>query len=285
MPYSNIWTERAKAQGLFTVPLEKVFLGQSIRGQSKTEPSHELQVLARYIVCVYLPMAIQIKHKWDSVHAARHLAEELRRQRKYTTGAELTVVQDSVARNALMGHPESITMVMLGDDNEQVRTAAVRTIIAARQRNTGSVLASGQSTVASEEEQPSVGTSKQMEKKLPRKRPNERTRCRSGGADVRRYQVLPSEVNRSAATYQELHRGMEAMMQAENIEPPFLRSFSMEQVMELSGSPLRTGIPCHTQSTERAVKRTTESVSNVCGADRQDGKALNKIASRRRAHE
>ena len=46
--------------------------------------------------------------------------------------------------------------------------------------------------------------------------------------------------------------------------------------------PLVTGIPSHTQSTERAVKLTTEAIGSGYGADRQAGTSLNKIAYRKR---
>ena len=46
--------------------------------------------------------------------------------------------------------------------------------------------------------------------------------------------------------------------------------------------PLATDIPSHTQSTERAVKLTTEAVGAVSGADRQTGLSLNKRAYRER---
>ena len=61
-----------------------------------------------------------------------HLTEELRLQRRYITGDALTVVQNSVARNALMAHPESILLVILGDDDQQIRTAAVSMTVASR---------------------------------------------------------------------------------------------------------------------------------------------------------
>ena len=41
-------------------------------------------------------------------------------------------------------------------------------------------------------------------------------------------------------------------------------------------------LPCHTHSTERAVKLTTQVVVTVVGADREDGKALNILARRHR---
>ena len=57
---------------------------------------------------------------------------------------------------------------------------------------------------------------------------------------------------------------------------------SDEELEELLLAPLKTGVPCHTQSTERAVKLTTEAAAVVTGAARQDGCSLNKREFRRR---
>ena len=67
-----------------------------------------------------------------------------------------------------------------------------------------------------------------------------------------------------------------------NLEPPFISSFSTERPNELVDEPLRTSVPCHTQSTERSVKMTTEAVVAVIGSDRQDSCNLNKEAYHRR---
>lgn len=62
----------------------------------------------------------------------RDLTEQLRLQRIYITGDALAVVQNSVARNALIAHLESILLAMLGDDVQQIRPAAVSKILASR---------------------------------------------------------------------------------------------------------------------------------------------------------
>ena len=65
-------------------------------------------------------------------------------------------------------------------------------------------------------------------------------------------------------------------------EPPFISSFSTERLNKLVDGPLRTSVPCHTQSTERSLKMTTEAAAAVPGAVRQDGYSLNKVGYRRR---
>ena len=44
--------------------------------------------------------------------------------------------------------------------------------------------------------------------------------------------------------------------------------------------PFKTDVPCHTHSTERAVKLTTEAASCMMHSERQNGVGLNKLAFR-----
>ena len=67
-----------------------------------------------------------------------------------------------------------------------------------------------------------------------------------------------------------------------DVELPFIRTFSTEQLNGLLDEPLRSAVPCHTQSTERSVKLTIEATAAVMGTERQDGHSLNKVAYRRR---
>ena len=183
-----------------------------------------------------------------------------------------------------MAYPENIMLAMLGDDDEQVRTAAVDIIIASRQTQAAASEVgqgrAGPSTTASEHGHHASRTSRQPESSISRRRTGSKSNNRAARACVRRFQVPPAQVNRCAATYKELQCSIEQIIDARGVEPPFMKGLTQSQLRELATTPLRTGIPCHTQSTERAVKLTTESVSSVCGADRQDGKALNKKAFR-----
>ena len=105
-----------------------------------SNPTPQLAALARYVVCVYVPMLVQVKHQWDLVHAARHLAEQLRRQRDNFSGDLLLVMQQGVTNNALMAHPESIVLGMLSDPSREVREEAVCLLTKARESpGTGTV--------------------------------------------------------------------------------------------------------------------------------------------------
>ena len=106
-------------------------------------------------------------------------------------------------------------------------------------------------------------------------------RARRQAGSVRQFRVHSASVNVSARQYTELVDITEYARVAD-IEPPCVRPLSDNDLGGLLDNPLRTGVPCHTQSTERAVKLTTQSSGAVAGALRQDGYSLNKIAFRRR---
>ena len=96
--------------------------------------SDELATLARYIVAVYEPTIMAIRHRPDLVEATRHLFDELQLQRRHLSGASLDTVQKSLARNGMMAHPENIALAMLGDDQREVRSEVVKLIREARGR-------------------------------------------------------------------------------------------------------------------------------------------------------
>ena len=70
-----------------------------------------LTTFALYIVAVYVPTVIAIKHMPYLVEAPRHLFNELRRQRQHMIGPDLQTVQKSLCGNALMAHPENVVSV------------------------------------------------------------------------------------------------------------------------------------------------------------------------------
>lgn len=105
-----------------------------------------------------------------------------------------------------------------------------------------------------------------------------RMRDRRSAGLVRRFRR--PEIRLEAEHYTELV-DVHAAADDADVEPPYcglLSDADLEQCLE---APLVTGIPCNTQSTERAVRSTTESVARVSGARRQDGCSLNKGAFRR----
>ena len=64
-----------------------------------------------------------------STDPARHLAEQIRRQRTCLSGDGLRVVQASVSRNSYVAHPEIIMLAILGDENPSVRADAMELVL------------------------------------------------------------------------------------------------------------------------------------------------------------
>ena len=54
--------------------------------------SDELATLARYIVAVYEPTIMAIRHRPDLVEATRHLFDELQLEHRHLSGASLDTV-------------------------------------------------------------------------------------------------------------------------------------------------------------------------------------------------
>ena len=202
---------------------------------SVPEPPASLVKLATYVACIYVPCVVMIRTQWDLVHAPRHLAEQVSRQRRYLNGEDLQVVQKSVAHNAYMAHPENVVLGMLGDENPVIREEAVQLI--------------------------------------------RRMRDRRGAWPVRRFRK--PEIKLEAGHYTELVN-VHAAAAAADVEPPYCGLVSDTDLEQCLETPLVTRIPCNTQSTERAVRCTTESAARVSGARWQDGCSLNKGAFRRR---
>ena len=201
---------------------------------SCSQPSDSMVKLVRYVVTVYVPAVIGIRSEWDVVHAPRHLADQIRRQRACLSGDDLSVVQASVSRNSYMAHAENIMLAMLGDENPSVRADAVALILDMRRH-------------------PCLATPRSFRK---------------------------PKLNFEAEHYTEL-TDLRAT-EASSVEPPYCMAMDTAQLNACLLTPLRTGVPNNTQSTERAVKLTTEVAAAVCGVERQDGCALNKLTFRRR---
>ena len=101
---------------------------------------------------------------------------------------------------------------------------------------------------------------------------------------VRQFRVSHADVNVAARHYTELTDIAQYARKAD-IEPPYTLPLSDEELGRLVDEPLRTRVPCHTQSTERSVQTTTISAGRVKGVKREDGYSLNKQAFRCRCKE
>ena len=199
---------------------------------SQAEPSPDLTTLARYIVCVYVPVVMAIKQRPDVVDAPAHICDTLRRQHQHLEGDSLDVVVKNTKRNTYMAHPENVLLAMLGDQNHEVRAQGVDHIRNIR-ANTASTTNNNTSRPVCSFRTPAVNT--------------------------------------AAARYTELVDVKELVDDGMDIEPPSTKAMSDLEIDNFLLEPLTTGVPSHTQSTERAVKATTEAVAAISGQDRQDG--------------
>ena len=93
-------------------------------------------------------------------------------------------------------------------------------------------------------------------------------RGRRQTGEVRRLKC--PEIDVTATHYAEL-TDLESYAERVDIELPCTRLLSDADLCALMEQPYQTHVPCHTQSTERAVELTSESAAAVSGADRQDG--------------
>ena len=93
---------------------------------SHAQPSADLTTLARYIVCVYVPVVMAIKHRPDVVDAPVHICDSLHRQREHFDSEALDVVIKNIKRNSYMAHPENVLLAMLGDQKADVRAEGVQ---------------------------------------------------------------------------------------------------------------------------------------------------------------
>ena len=88
-------------------------------------------------------------------------------------------------------------------------------------------------------------------------------------------------VNTDAEDYIHLVDIRGLVKNGEMTQTPYTRNMDQATLQNFTQQALRTRIPAHTQSTERAVNLTAESAAAVFGAEQQDGAALNKRAYRR----
>ena len=162
---------------------------------------------------------------------------------------------------------------MLGDENRDTRAEAVNLIQIIRERRRRSRQQQQQ-----EQQQPPPPPPPRRSQR--RRQQQQQQQPPLPPIPIRHFQLPDIDLN--AKRYTELVDVRQAVEQGADIEPPCIMQMDEADLSQFLHTPLRIAIPCHTQSTERAVKLTTESVSAVTGPERQDGYALNKRAFRRK---
>ena len=207
--------------------------------------------LSLYIIGVYLRLHLNIKYKSNITDGPAHLFNEIALQKKYLSGSDLKIVQDSVQNNCWFANPECILVSMLASGNGSYREKAVEIIKNARC---------------------SKDTSKSKRKKKKQKA-------------IRRF-VKP-KVQFDASDYNELCKtrkkdGVYKFIDSKGTwtpvtEPPLTIGLNTTELEAFREIPLTTTYLCHTQPVERNVKLTSEATSTISGRLRQIGEALSTV--------
>ena len=100
---------------------------------STSNPTPNLQMLASFIVRVYVPVWFAIKSKPSCKDGARHIWLTVRLSRLLPPEVR-SVIDPVIQRNAYFCHPENLLLAMLADEREHVRQLALRRILKAKQQ-------------------------------------------------------------------------------------------------------------------------------------------------------
>lgn len=207
---------------------------------SERSPSEILQAIVRYIMNVYAPMIFKLKQKSSIVHGALHLYDMIESS-KCLAPRHLSIVHDSIARNAFFAHPESIILAMVDDEDENIRQNGWQKVLRARL------------------------TTLNNEKVRTFKVPTINFECQSYTDMV----DMDSALNTDPPILEEIE------VRENNIE--FLAS---RKITDHDFGNFLREIPSNTQAVERCVQLVAQSAKNVCGEEARDGMIVNTLASR-----
>ena len=93
---------------------------------STKSPLKEFQLLIHAIINVYGPSWFQIKCHPRSTDGPKNLFKMVEFSKKLQKNLKETV-QKVMQRNGYFAHPEAILLLMLADENEEIRAQAVNT--------------------------------------------------------------------------------------------------------------------------------------------------------------
>ena len=98
---------------------------------STTSPSNKVQSLIYTIIHFYGPSWFQIKCHPRSTDGPKNLFKMVQFSKKLKKNLQETA-QKVMQRNGYFAHPEAILLLMLADENEEIRAQAVNTILTIR---------------------------------------------------------------------------------------------------------------------------------------------------------
>lgn len=103
---------------------------------STSEPSHNLRILADFVIRVYAPMWFEIKTKPFCVYGSKHLHKMITLSR-YLPANLKKIVDPVLQRNGYFGHSENILLSMLADNRNHIKELALRRIVKIREQTSG----------------------------------------------------------------------------------------------------------------------------------------------------
>lgn len=95
-------------------------------------PSRKLNILATYIMRVYVPMYFNIKYKSSAVYGSVHFSKFIIYS-QYLPKDLLPLIQNVFKNNSYFAHPENIILSMLFDERPNVRRLGCEKILNARE--------------------------------------------------------------------------------------------------------------------------------------------------------
>ena len=90
--------------------------------------------LVRYIIFVFLPTFLAVKHHGLFHHGPYHLLQEVKAVDKYLNEEEKEVVRRIIKVNGFFGHQENIIIALLCSNSIEERSLGVSTILNIRRK-------------------------------------------------------------------------------------------------------------------------------------------------------
>ena len=103
---------------------------------SLDEPPQNLEILVNFCLTVYFPTWFEINLYNQLTHGSKVFFSLIKRINSLTNQDLRQVAQNVVQRNGYFGHPESILIAMLGDDDQAVRDKGVNHVLSLRKNDT-----------------------------------------------------------------------------------------------------------------------------------------------------
>lgn len=205
---------------------------------SYEKPPETIDILAEYIVKIYIPVLLAIKNQPSHIHGSRHLylLASLCKMHfdkpKYAAAGVYGELVHVINNNCYYANHENILVAMVTDNNHEIRKEAYQNLIIAS-------LITGQ----------------------------------GASGNVRRF-TKPKSINFNCSHYSK----MISMKVDEITVPPVLRSLTREDLQDYQNSHdiiELENIPCHTQAIEQHIQITAHQARRTPNVQLQQGAIIN----------